>query len=115
MSGESHATLQIRRDDRKSRDRFRAYRVLLDGQQVAKLRIGESKQLRIAPGRHSLRLAIDWSGSHEIEILLKPDERAAFVCGPAGNALTGWWQVFTRYRYLRLAPDRNATSGEHSR
>jgi len=111
---QSLATLHVRRESDRSRDRFRAYRVIVDGEQVGQLRVGESRQLQIEPGTHFLRISIDRSGSGEIEIRLVPAQVAAFVCGPAGTPLKGLWQVFTRHRYLRLAPDLEAPAGERS-
>jgi hypothetical protein len=48
-------------------DRFRSYKVMLDGMEIGEIKNGEEKEFDVAPGRHQLYLAIDWCRSNTIE------------------------------------------------
>lgn len=51
-------------------DRLRAYKVILDGEEVVKIKNGEHIELNAEPGQHELYLKIDWCESNRIEFEL---------------------------------------------
>jgi hypothetical protein len=44
----------------RGRDGLRAYRVVVDGRPVAKLRRGRTCAIAVGPGRHRLYVRLDW-------------------------------------------------------
>jgi hypothetical protein len=58
----------------------RAYRILLDGTQVAEIRPGEVQRFSVPEGGHELRLRVGWCSSRRLkfEFAGKPLQ---FVCG----------------------------------
>ena len=80
-------TIHITRVAASWRDRKRAYRVMLDGSEIGRIKDGESQEFAALTGHHTLRLKIDWAGSDTIEFDLQPSEAVAFECEPAGSAM----------------------------
>ena len=58
-------TLRIRRA-KEFADYLRAYAILLDGDKLGEIKNGETREFPISPGRHQLRVKIDWCGSMTI-------------------------------------------------
>lgn len=56
---------------------LRSYDIELDHQTVASIASGESVELEVEPGLHTVRGTIDWCGSPPVEVELSEDERAA--------------------------------------
>ncbi len=50
-----------------SADKLRAYKVVLDGEVVCDIKNGQQMELDVSPGKHTLRLKIDWCGSNTID------------------------------------------------
>jgi hypothetical protein len=71
------------------RDRLRAYIVLVDGTEIARIRLGETHDLSVSPGRHAVKIKIDWTGSEPLTVSLSSGEVAQLLCEPAGRAITG--------------------------
>jgi hypothetical protein len=67
MTSSSSGTITVRRPALPWGDRFRSYRILLDGQPVGKIANGEDVSFSLDPGRHPLQLTIDWTGSQVLE------------------------------------------------
>ena len=61
-------------------DKLRAYKILLDGTEIGKIRQGESKQFPAQEGKHSLQLKIDWCTSEPVTFDLA-DKSINFECG----------------------------------
>jgi hypothetical protein len=59
----AQSTIVVRRDARGYRDLLRAYRVLLDGREVGRIRRGECLTIETDPGEHEIHFAIDWCRS----------------------------------------------------
>ena len=51
--------IRLKRDSGYA-DRMRAYKVILDGKEVTKIRNGQQIELDVAPGNHEVYLKIDW-------------------------------------------------------
>jgi hypothetical protein len=75
---------------RRGRDGLRAYRVVVDGRPVAKLRQGRTCAIPVVPGRHRLYLRLDWwLRCPEVEVNLGPRAGAEFVCRARGGIMDG--------------------------
>ena len=61
-------------------DFFRAYRILVDDEEVARIRRGRTVTFRIPEGTHRIRAKIDWCGSNEITFEAREGDKLAFVC-----------------------------------
>lgn len=61
--------IRIKRDSGLA-DRFRVYKVVLDGDVIGKIKNGQQIELDVPPARHRLHLKIDWCRSNFVD--LKP-------------------------------------------
>jgi hypothetical protein len=50
-------------------DWLRAYKVIVDGEEVGSIRRGQEAVFDLAPGPHRMSLRIDWAGSNELELV----------------------------------------------
>jgi len=99
------STIRVTREPRGRRDRLRAYSVVVDSQAAGKLRRGQTLELPVAPGAHSVQIAIDWARSPAVDVDLAPGETVDLRCAPntAQPALVG---ITTgRGKYVRLWRD----------
>jgi len=96
------ATLRITRSPVPWRDRFRSYRVLVDGAAVGTIRNGQTADFSVPAGEHDVRLKLDWTGSKPSNFDVGVGEVAHFECKPAGSSLTSFFDVL-------------AALGEHKR
>ncbi|HYZ79579.1 MAG TPA: hypothetical protein VE596_19630 [Gaiellaceae bacterium] len=98
-------TIRLTRESRGWRDRLRAYSVVVDSEVVGKIRRGETIELSVAPGAHSVQVAIDWARSPAIDIDFAPGETVDLRCAPntAQPALIG--VTAGRGEYVRLWRD----------
>ncbi|MGW5669683.1 hypothetical protein [Micromonospora sp. NPDC003776] len=103
--------LRVAREPASWRDKWRAYRILVDGFQVGKVRRGESSAVMLTPGVHHVRLRIDWCTSPEVSVDISAGEQCDLECGAARSELGN-------ARQMREAPDtylwlRPAGRGRH--
>jgi hypothetical protein len=96
-------SLQVRRLQGGWQDRFRAYVILIDKQEVGRLRRGESARFEFSPGPHTLQVAIDWKRSEAFEI--SGEESVAFLCGPRRGLTVLNLPKHGEGSYLFLEPD----------
>lgn len=68
------------------RDRFRGYKVLIDGVEAGKIRRGETLRLPVPEGRHTLQLEIDWCTSQPSPLVVANGQTVAFGCAPSDAA-----------------------------
>lgn len=80
--GQNSTVLKLRRVSNMWRDRSRAYRVLLDGDEVGRLRPGQLFECNIAPGAHRLALKIDFGGSVPVDFEAAPANVVCFTAEP---------------------------------
>jgi hypothetical protein len=87
---------------RGRRDRLRAYSVLVDSQESGSIRPGETLQLEVAAGPHSVQIAIDWARSPTLEIVVAGGETVLLRCAPntAQSPLLG--ATLGRGKYVSL-------------
>jgi hypothetical protein len=86
-------------------DALRAYAVTIDGNRVGRIRDGEEQAFEVAPGRHVVRVGIDWARSEPVEADVVADRAVSLSCGPRSRMLWLWWFTFGCRRYPRLVRD----------
>ena len=97
--------IHVHRRANAYQDRARAYKITLDGQEVGKVKRGESVAVDAAPGAHPLQLKIDWAVSEPLEVQVQPGVDAHFECWPNSTPFTAlYWITFGRKKYIGLAP-----------
>jgi hypothetical protein len=108
---DSQAELTIRRASGYA-DRLRAYTIRVDGADCGKIGANQSVTVAVAPGSHTLAVALDWCSCKPVRVDAAPGMRAEFECG---NNLVGWrlalalfYVLFRRDEYLYLRPSRAA-------
>jgi hypothetical protein len=72
-------------------DWLRAYIVIIDDEEVGRVRSGREISLPVAPGRHTMHLRIDWCRSNSVEFVLD-GSALEFDCGsnfPGLRSLAG--------------------------
>jgi hypothetical protein len=77
----------------------RAFKVVLDGKAVARIKNGETIELDVAPGDHSLLLKIDWCNIVE---LTADSEAVTYRCGSYLDGFVA--TIIARNNYLYLLP-----------
>jgi hypothetical protein len=100
--GDQTATLILNRHPGK-RDGWRAYRVMVDGNKVAVLNEGETRELTLSPGDHEVWIKLDWTRSPKIKLNLAEASRTHLQCRAGGGA---WMEPidasFRPTRYIEL-------------
>lgn len=84
------------------RDGVRAYKVVLDGTVVSKLRMGDSMELSCEPGPHRLWIRLDFKKSNTIDFTVHPDWTARFECEPGGRYLMALVDLFRSDKYIKI-------------
>jgi len=72
-------------------DRFRSYRVMLDGKDVGKLPANEGLVIPVESGPHEVSLRIDWCGCEPVTFKTEEGSDIWFECG---NSFAGWKMIF---------------------
>jgi hypothetical protein len=81
MSAEkARSSIVVSRDQRGWRDRARSYDVVIDGEQVAKIKRGRRIELPITSGRHEILMRINWGMSQSIQLDILPGESIQLFC-----------------------------------
>jgi hypothetical protein len=100
--GDQAATLILNRHPGK-RDGWRAYRVIVDGNKVAVLNEGETRELTLSPGDHEVWIKLDWTRSPKIKLHLAQASRTHLQCRAGGGP---WMEPidasFRPSRYIEL-------------
>jgi hypothetical protein len=98
-------SLRIIRDSGYA-DRFRAYRIVLDGKHIGKIKDGETKELPIPSGQHNLSIRVDWLGSKTLQFTNSDGEVVTFCVRSnlrgARLLLQLWYVFFAWNSYLHL-------------
>lgn len=61
-------------------DRFRKYKVVVDGEVIGTLTNGETKSFDINAGKHALCLTVDWARSNVVELTASDSDEVKFKC-----------------------------------
>lgn len=82
-------------------DRLRGYRVEVDGEEIGRVENGGTFHADLPPGRHRVRLAIDWCGSPTIDLDGSGD--VDLTCRAAATPFTVLPRaIMTPNRYIAL-------------
>ena len=68
------ATIHVHRPAGGWTDRLRAYELVVDGQEAARIKRGESKALEVAAGQHEIVAKLDWTSSDTLGLELGDDD-----------------------------------------
>ena len=74
--------LEVCRPKRGTSDLFRAYHVLVDGDDIGEVRRGQLRLFWVTSGRHEVHLVIDWARSPSIQVNVVSGETVKLVCWP---------------------------------
>jgi hypothetical protein len=91
--------INITREQGYNADRRRPYSVFVDGELVLQIREGESKQITVPPGAHSLSVRLDWCRSNTFTFDAESGQSTALWCWP--NARVYNWPFFLLLRWNR--------------
>jgi hypothetical protein len=85
-------------------DKVRAWKILLDGQEVGRIKEGQTQTFGATPaGSHQLLLKVDWASSPTFTFDLAPGEELRLTCRPKPNAFTALlYALFARSKYIIL-------------
>jgi hypothetical protein len=97
------ATIEFYRPRTKWRDRFRSYNLLVDSDQVGKIRSGQTLPIEVSPGRHTAQARISWTGSEPLEFDLAAGSQIRLRVEPAGDSFQVLSQAIGRNPYLRMS------------
>lgn len=104
--------LEIERKNVAYTDNLRKYKLVIDGEQCGTIGRGETVTQQLEPGRHSVKLTINWCSSEKLTVDIAGDETVKLWCRPRANPLTVLWFItLGSTRYIRLGyagPDRSA-------
>ena len=84
---------------------MRAYRLEVDDVARGRLQPGQAMTVEVEPGRHAVRVRIDWTGSPPEEVSLGPGEEVRLLVQPAGTAATAFPRMFGRTGYLSITAE----------
>jgi hypothetical protein len=94
--------IRLMREPRGRRDRLRAYSILLNSKPVGKLRPGQTLDLPVERGHHSVQIAIDWARSPMISVDVGPGETVELRCAPNTAQSPLLSATLGRRKYVRL-------------
>jgi hypothetical protein len=70
---------------------LRAYRIIVDGEEVGRIKRAESRIIALRPGSHDVRLKMDWVESDSHRVSINAGERVTLRCQPYARN-TGEWK-----------------------
>lgn len=79
---------------------LRKYKVMLDGDNVGKIKIGQTLEIPVEPGVHELYVKVDWSRSKKTMFTVVDGEKQQFRCRNRVN----WYNIFhiVYYGYFKF-------------
>jgi hypothetical protein len=93
--------IHVERDKRGRVDRVRAYRVMLDGNEVGRVKRGETLTVTATPGQHELHFAIDWCRSAYQDLELADGETVTVRCWSNARPYSSIFYItFGRKNYI---------------
>ena len=97
------AELVVRRAGAVWQDRYRAYKVYVDGEQRDAVNADSEVRIHVAAGKHACQLRLDWCSSPIFEIEVAANETKIVGCGPNANPfLSLIFVTLLRKRYIWL-------------
>lgn len=83
-------------------DRYRSYEIIVNGEKLADIWRGESRDIAVDPGRVEVFLRIAWCRSRKVELSVSPGTEACLFCRPR-SVLTAFYGItFGRDNYIHL-------------
>lgn len=96
------ANIEVKRR-KEFKDAIRAYQVELNDQAIGTIRTGESVSFNIPPGKHHLRMKIDWCSSNYLNFEITDQQTLHFECGNNAPIFAELiYVIFLRNQYLWL-------------
>lgn len=97
------AAIRVGRAGGIRRDARRRYKVRIDGEVRGELGAGDEATYQVEPGRHTVRVTLDWTTSPEVGVEVASGQTAHLSC----RARQGWpgvliTSLFQRSRYIVL-------------
>ncbi len=98
------AVVRIHRDVVPWRDRFVAYSVFVDAQQMATLANGDAIDFTVGAGEHDIWVAARGrrAVSDVVRFVARPGEIQRFFCKPNGPAFLAAYHLISRRPWIRL-------------
>jgi hypothetical protein len=96
------ATIHVQRTPDGYTDSLRAYKVLVDGQVQGRLKRGESVDVQVAPGVHTVRMAVDWCRSRQHTVEVADGGTAVLEAAPRSALVSFLYGFFAFRDYIRL-------------
>jgi hypothetical protein len=97
------ALIVLTREPKAWRDGGRSYALMIDGQQVGKIRRGQRLEHYTAPGRHEIYMKISWCQSQVLTVDVSSGDVVKLHCEPGGRADEALADVVTGSKaYIRL-------------
>ena len=96
------ATIEVKRG-KGYKDALRAYQIELNDETIGTIKAGESLSFNVPPGKHRLRIKIDWCSSGFLNFEIAEQQTVNFECGnnvPTFAELI--YVAFFRNKYLWL-------------
>jgi hypothetical protein len=81
--------------------KLRAYKVILDGNEIGELGNGELKRFMIPEGKHTLHLEIDWLTSEVIPFDIA-DKTITFECGTHDSSASSTSPKTNQYIWIKI-------------
>jgi hypothetical protein len=101
------AELVVRRASAVWQDRYRAYKVYVDGEQRGSINADSEVHIHVAPGRHVCQLRLDWCSSPIFELEVAANKTKIVECGSNANPfLSLIYVMFLRKRYIWARVER---------
>lgn len=103
VSERPHSSLTLTRGIEPT-NYFRKYRVFVDGNEVEAISSGETKHFLLSPGKHTVKVQIDWASCTLVEFEISGTGNTELHCGASYN---DWRCVFmgfinpSKWIYLR--------------
>ena len=100
---QGQGTLEVTRRRVAWMDRARAYRLYLDGQELAKLKNGAVFSGLVPAGWHTIQMKIDWLTSSPLQFYVGPEQKVRFGCGPGATPFNVLFKIYRNDTdYIRL-------------
>lgn len=86
------------------RDVFRRYKIRVDGVQVVLLKMTQTFELHVEPGRHVIEAAIDWCSGVPLVVDVGPDDVVGVLIRSMKPSLNVLDLTTRRNNYISIAP-----------
>jgi hypothetical protein len=96
------ASIEVKRG-KGFKDALRAYQIELNDKTIGTIKVGESLSFDIPPGKHCLRMKIDWCSSSYLNFEITDRQTLHFECGNNAPMFAELiYVLFFRNKYLWL-------------